>query len=309
MKSSALEIYTRDWMTNPELRMCSLSSRGLSLDMLCLMHESGRRGFLQHVSGDPVTAAQLAQLTGCATSVVEGLLQELKSAGVFSCTGDGMIYSPRMVRDEEFRRAASESGKRGGNPTLKGLPKGGAKGAPKGRLTPSSSCSSSLSSNSSFNSSSDHSFPPIPPELNTPAFVDLWTQWQSLRREQHRPVTPTAARGQLAKLANWGVVRAVNAIRHSISNGWQGIFEPKENNNGKSISNVRSTVEDFRKCKRETEYDEGDLKLPIAGGTPEAAIARGSVGSGKDPSPASDEHEGAAGLPQKHGGGDSEDRQ
>lgn len=68
--------------------------------------------------------------------------------------------------------------------------------------------------------------PPIPPTLDTEPFRSAWSDWQMHRREIKKPLTPTAVKQQLAKLAGMGPDRAVEALRHSMANGWQGIFEP-----------------------------------------------------------------------------------
>jgi biotin operon repressor len=68
---------------------------------------------------------------------------------------------------------------------------------------------------------------PLPENLDTEEFRDEWEAWQQHRREKQKPLTPTAADRQLATLSGMGVTRAVAAIRHSLSNGWQGLFEPK----------------------------------------------------------------------------------
>lgn len=109
--------------------------------MLCLMHESVRRGYLQHATGKPVTAEQLARMTGCSTDEVSRLLQELSDSGVFSCTEHGVIYSRRIVKEEKKRELCSQAGKRGGgNPTFgsnhKGQTKGVFNGFPKDTLKP-----------------------------------------------------------------------------------------------------------------------------------------------------------------------------
>ena len=162
--------YTGDWLKDPALRACSLSARGLWIDLLCLMHESDRRGYLQHATGKPVSLEQAARMTGGSTDEVSRLLQELEDSGVFSRLKDGTIYSRRMVADEHKRAACRDAGRRGGNPTLKGHPKGGSKGDPKGgsnpNPTPSYSSSVSVSVSDSPQSrslsSGDLSAPPTP---------------------------------------------------------------------------------------------------------------------------------------------------
>ncbi|MFP5276955.1 MAG: helix-turn-helix domain-containing protein [Acidobacteriota bacterium] len=90
-------------MKDPDLRSCSVAARGLWMDMLCLMFECDRRGYLQAKNGKPFTHEQLARMTGCSSEEVSRLLQELETSGVFSRTRDGVIFSRRQVRDEEQR--------------------------------------------------------------------------------------------------------------------------------------------------------------------------------------------------------------
>lgn len=67
----------------------------------------------------------------------------------------------------------------------------------------------------------------IPAELETPEFQAAWSDWKAHRAEIRKPLTPTCLKQQLAKLAAMGTTRAVIAIKHSIANGWTGLFEPK----------------------------------------------------------------------------------
>jgi hypothetical protein len=73
--------------------------------------------------------------------------------------------------------------------------------------------------------------PPVfvfPKNLDTPTFRTAWDDWLAYRRERRLPaLKPRSVEAQLAKLAEWGWAAAVSAIRNSIRNGWQGLFEPK----------------------------------------------------------------------------------
>lgn len=129
-KLPALMFYSGDWLKDPAVRSVSYAARGLWLDMLLLMHEGDRRGYLS-LRGKPVSTEQLARMTGGSAEEVSRLLTELKDSGVFSCTDDGIIHSRRLVRDEEKRAKCSEAGKRGGRP-IKGSGKGDGKGHQKG---------------------------------------------------------------------------------------------------------------------------------------------------------------------------------
>ncbi|CAD7023235.1 hypothetical protein REJC140_00138 [Pseudorhizobium endolithicum] len=116
-KNPWLKFYPLDWRGDPKLRMCSMAARGLWIEMLALMHEATPYGHLL-VSGKSPTDLQIAVLAGAPSDQVTELLGELESAGVFSRTRDGVIYSRRMIRDEKKSAVARKNGGRGGNPAL-----------------------------------------------------------------------------------------------------------------------------------------------------------------------------------------------
>lgn len=75
---------------------------------------------------------------------------------------------------------------------------------------------------------------PVPPEIDSPQFREAWCEYVSYRRERKLPaLVPRSVAGQYAKLARWGPEGALESIRNTISNGWQGLFDPKESKNGK----------------------------------------------------------------------------
>jgi hypothetical protein len=84
---------------------------------MAIMHRSTPYGHLL-VNGNALTDAQLGVLAGAPPDQITDLLRELESAGVFSRTRAGVIYSRRMTRDEKKARAAQKNGKNGGNPNL-----------------------------------------------------------------------------------------------------------------------------------------------------------------------------------------------
>lgn len=110
------KFFWRDWQGDIRLRGCSLAARGLWMEMLAIMAQSDRYGYLAS-NGKPIAHDQLARLIGADNDTVKGLLNELIAAGVPSIDGD-TLYSRRMVREMERHRAAVDSGKMGGNPRL-----------------------------------------------------------------------------------------------------------------------------------------------------------------------------------------------
>ena len=147
MKRPSFQFYPGDWQKDAALRMCSVSARGLWIDMLCIMHQGSPYGYLK-VNEKVIHVDNLARMVGATTQEVQGWLQELEGAGVFSRDDSGCIISKRMIRDEQVRSARAAGGVLGGNPHLKNAPeKVVAKVNHPANLepTPSSSSSSSTS--------------------------------------------------------------------------------------------------------------------------------------------------------------------
>lgn len=69
---------------------------------------------------------------------------------------------------------------------------------------------------------------PIPEVLRSEVFYDIWAKWITHRKEIRHTLTPTSARISLDDLAKIGHDRAVAALKYSISKGWQGCYESKE---------------------------------------------------------------------------------
>ena len=101
------------------------------------------------------------------------------------------------------------------------------------------------------NTDSKPDIPPTPqggratmpePAFDSPAFREAWSDWLGHRSEIKHSLTPRAATEQMKKLAGWGEKRAIAAIRHSICNGWQGLFE--EGKGGKAGAKLINTWHD-----------------------------------------------------------------
>lgn len=112
------------WRGDNGLRACSLAARGLWMDLLCIMHEATPYGHLA-INMKPLSERDVVQFVGSSSlKEVRKLLSELRVAGVFSETSDGVIYSRRLVRDNEIREKSRVNGSTGGNPTLKKVSEG-----------------------------------------------------------------------------------------------------------------------------------------------------------------------------------------
>lgn len=112
-----MKFYPTDWRGDEGLGICSISARGLWIEMLCVMHGSEPYGELR-INGKPVTTPQLASLVRLSKGDLEPILEELREAGVFS-EEKGVIFSRRMKQDEDKAEKNRENGLSGGNPNIR----------------------------------------------------------------------------------------------------------------------------------------------------------------------------------------------
>lgn len=68
----------------------------------------------------------------------------------------------------------------------------------------------------------------LPLGLQVDEFVTWWGKWLEHLRAKRKPPTIHTQELQLGRLADMGVERAIKMIKHSIANGWQGLFEPSD---------------------------------------------------------------------------------
>lgn len=112
------KFFSKDYLGDGNLQVCSLEAQGLWTRMLCYMDQSERRGYLQ-VGDLVILPLNLANMVGKPRILVEKLLKILEKANVFSReNGTNCIYSRRMVRDHAASLAHKAAGKQGGNPVL-----------------------------------------------------------------------------------------------------------------------------------------------------------------------------------------------
>jgi hypothetical protein len=110
----------QDWQKDVALRSCSLGARGFWLECLAAMHGGDPVGHLTF-NGKPATLKQMAVNANCRVADAKRFHDELEEAGVFSRSENGTIFCRRMVRDAQEAEIARENGKKGGNPSLRGV--------------------------------------------------------------------------------------------------------------------------------------------------------------------------------------------
>jgi hypothetical protein len=200
-----------DWLADAGVRSVSLEARGLWIDMLALMDQAPRRGYLQQANGRPLTAEQLAVSVGSSVVTVSRLLQELESAGVYSSDATQTIYSRRMTRDVELRSKDRERKFQSSS----GDPPGIFRDEGLGGL---------------FSSSLETLYPDLVQRLpfHSECFFQAVRDRLIYKREKRQSYTPTGLSKLLQKLEKLGERRAADAIEHSIASNYAGIYEPDD---------------------------------------------------------------------------------
>ena len=74
----------------------------------------------------------------------------------------------------------------------------------------------------------------FPKNLISEKFKKAWSEWVAHRAEIKKPLKPTQVTKQLKRLSDLGEAGAIEALEHTMENGWQGIRQPhQEETNGK----------------------------------------------------------------------------
>jgi len=196
MKRPSFQFYPSDWLRDTALRSCSTGARGLWMDMICFMHEGKPYGHLK-VGDKVILPSNLARMVGDNSDVVADWLLELSQAGVYDTTEDGVIFSKRMVRDENLRQIRAAGGSKGGNPALmdKGKVNLEVIQEVKQKPTPSSSSTSSSSKDKKATS------------VACPDGVgeEVWQDWLQLRKAKKAPVTQTVVSSAIKEAEKAGI--------------------------------------------------------------------------------------------------------
>lgn len=118
-------LYVQDYLTDEKLNMCSASSQGIYIKIMCLLHKSNPYGTIllkqkdkQNSSTCLNFACKFARLLPFELLELELAVCELIEEGVLTIDGD-TLYQKRMVRDNKISEIRSDSGKKGGIKTQK----------------------------------------------------------------------------------------------------------------------------------------------------------------------------------------------
>lgn len=91
----------------------------------------------------------------------------------------------------------------------------------------------------------------LPETFHTPQFQAVWKEWTGFRREIKKKLAPSTVKEQLKTLVEFGHDNAIESIRRSIQNGWQGLFAPENRaGGGRARTPSRSWDKDYPEPER-----------------------------------------------------------
>lgn len=61
------------------------------------------------------------------------------------------------------------------------------------------------------------------------AFLTAWNSWVVYRKQLKKSLTDSSVQAQCKEFVLWGEAKSIASIEQSIKQGWQGLFEPKQN--------------------------------------------------------------------------------
>lgn len=135
-KRPAFQYYPGDFKRDTALQSCGFYARSVWREMMDLMHDGEPYGHLT-ANGEQITAAELSRIVGEPVRKVSAAIDELERKKIFSRTDCGVIFSRRMVRDEELRAKRGAGGRLSLNHPDVPKPKDRSKDTTKDTLRPS----------------------------------------------------------------------------------------------------------------------------------------------------------------------------
>lgn len=242
----AFQFYPADWLSSPNVMAMTPEQEGAYLRLLCCAWLAPDCG----LPNDDSMLAVLSRLNG--RWETEGLLVRnmfrVCTKNVLRLVNDRLLSERRKQR--EWKRKSAEGGRKSGEQRRCSRKGGSHLVEPNGqpnfnqRGNQKATLQSSSSSSSSKEIPNGISNPPLPPELDSPEFLEAWQEWVRVRVEIKKPLKATGAKACIKKLLRFakagGIDAAIETLENSSAGGYQGLFDPRERRAG---TNGRKPVE------------------------------------------------------------------
>ena len=118
-----IPLYVQDFLTDEKLNMCSLSTQGVYIKLMCILHKQKEYGVILLKQKDKQSestylnfANKIAKLLPIGANEIKIAISELVEEDVLIIEGDKLIQK-RMVKDNATSESRSKAGKKGGEKT------------------------------------------------------------------------------------------------------------------------------------------------------------------------------------------------
>lgn len=226
-----MKFFGADWFSSERVIGLSIHGREAFLRMLWLQHERG---------SCPDDYAMVARLTqGVAEEVYQGWAE---ARAMFSVGEDGRLRNleyPKKTRRSDAQVSASRrNGKAGGRPP-------GSKSGPETQETQQKPVERNLGKTRETRLDKEKEVDNTPPPPRGRTWETVLGELKGAMPESHhaalvlycqhrrelgrgKPYTTVSASQFADRYSSWPAARFEAAVRHTVSQGWQGIFEPSQ---------------------------------------------------------------------------------
>jgi len=221
-KAPAFQFYSSDFLTGTMLM--SNAEVGLYIRLLCLQAEHGPI---------PDDVERIVQAFGEPSRILWPSVRRKFAPGPDAGTLVNKRLLTVLLEREAFRKSQSEKGKKSaasrtnrGSTTVEPL-------EGRGRVEDRSK---EEEMKEEF-----HEPEIMPPGMSVDLFQAI-KRWEQYRKELKKTLTPSGRAQVIAKCEKLGDARAIAAIDHSIAQGWTGMYEPKEQADGKQANDPTGEI-------------------------------------------------------------------
>ena len=251
-------MYVQDFLTDERLMECSAAATGVYIRIMCIMHKSEIYGTIELKQKDKQNTEQNSkQINLFASKLVKFLpydlqtilfaLSELLEEGVLVINGD-LLIQKRMFKDGEISEKRAIAGGNGGKTSQKNKAKD--KANFKANTEANTQPNYEIEIESEIENKNDivnkylgkdyggkknqkdvairAMVLDLCPQFDSTEFFIAWADWEQVRKEKKKPITHTAAKLSLKKLASYTLPEVITALKNSASNSWTGLFPEKE---------------------------------------------------------------------------------
>ncbi|TDO68850.1 hypothetical protein EV143_11834 [Flavobacterium chryseum] len=271
-----LPLYVDDWMNNSKLKMCSASSHGIMISIMCIMHKEVTYGkillkqkFKQSDNQIKNFALQIAKLSSFDSYDVEVSLGELIAEGVLLFENETLICK-RMERDFEVSEKRANAGRSGGNANKnknfayanveakeETKPKPNIKAKAKANavieigVVYENEIGNKIENGKQKKAKTEIQKSEVVFPFETQKFKVQWQLWKAYKSKEHNfkyksIQSEQASLVELTNLSNGLEETAILIMNQSMAKGWKGFFELKNNyQHGQQTANPTKQAYEF----------------------------------------------------------------